>query len=238
VRVRVDLVAAAGAQPSEYLPGWPLEARRQTAVVIDVLRATTTLTVAFTHGARRVIPVASPAEALAQQAREPDVLLCGERGGRRIPDFHLGNSPAEYSFAAVSGRTLVFASTNGSLAMLAAARCGERLLGAFINASAVAAALAGREFVRILCAGREKRFAVEDVACAGWLCAALASRGARIEGGAARLARALAPRDSDGVRACLQGSASGRALRELGGVFARDVEFCAELDHVDRAFSF
>src|SRR5262249_44419000 len=121
VRVRVDLVAGQAGSPEEHLPGWPLEARRQTAVVIHLLPPPTTLTVAFTHGARRVIPVASPAEALARQAREPDALLCGERGGRRIPDFHLGNSPAEYTFEAVAGRTLVFASTNGSLAMIAAA---------------------------------------------------------------------------------------------------------------------
>jgi 2-phosphosulfolactate phosphatase len=237
VRVRVSLWP--GAPPDRDTPsGWPLEPRRVTAVAIDVLRATTTLTIAFTHGAARVIPVASLEEARAWKARDSRVLLCGERGGLKVPGFDLGNSPSEYGHEAVRGRTLVFASTNGSLAMLACARSDERLLGSFVGASALVDTLAGRRFVRIVCSGREGRFAVEDVACAGWLCAALAARGATIEGGAARLAQAQAPRDRAEIRACLQGGESGRSLRGLGPYFARDVDFCAELDHVNQAFRF
>jgi phosphosulfolactate phosphohydrolase-like enzyme len=89
-----------------------------------------------------------------------------------------------------------------------------------------------------VCSGREGRFATEDVACAGFLCEALAARGATIEGGASRLTQAQAPRDAAGIRACLQGSESGRALRALGPFFARDVEFAAMLDHVNQAFRF
>jgi hypothetical protein len=107
VRVRVSLWP--GAPPDSDAPrGWPLEPRRVTAVAIDVLRATTTLTLAFTHGAARVIPVASIEEARAWKARDPQVLLCGERGGLKIPGFDLGNSPSEYGHEAVRGRTLVF----------------------------------------------------------------------------------------------------------------------------------
>ena len=237
MRVRVSLWP--GAPPDADAPrGWPLEPRRVTAVAIDVLRATTTLTMAFTHGAARVIPVASIEEARAWKARDPQVLLCGERGGLKIPGFDLGNSPSEYGHEAVRGRTLVFASTNGSLAMRACRGSDERMLGSFVGASALVEALAGRRFVRIVCSGREGRFAVEDVACAGWLCAALAARGATIEGGAARLAQAQAPGDPPGIHACLQGSESGRALRRLGPVFARDVEFAAQLDRVNQAFAF
>jgi 2-phosphosulfolactate phosphatase len=237
VRVRVDLVSGADAT-REDVRGWPGDPRSECAVVIDVLRATTTLTVAFTHGAKRVVPVASPEEAMARRAREPGSLLCGERGGLRIPGFDLGNSPDEYTFQAVSGRTLVFASTNGSRAMLACAACGTRLLGAFINAAAVVSALGSRPFVRLACAGREGRFALEDTAFAGWLCETLAARGARIEGEAARFALALAPRDQASIRALLEGSAHGRTLRALSPEFARDVEFCAGLDRVDRAYEY
>jgi len=154
VRVRVDLVSGAAAGPGETEPGWPRDARRIAAVVIDVLRATTTLTVALANGAARVVPVAGIEPAFAWKARDPGVLLCGERDGFKVPGFDLGNSPAEYGQAAVAGRTLVFASTNGSRAMLACAGCGVRLLGAFVNASAVVAALEGRAFVRLACAGR------------------------------------------------------------------------------------
>jgi 2-phosphosulfolactate phosphatase len=207
-------------------------------VAIDVLRATSTLTVAFTHGARGVVPVATPDEAFAWKARDPSVLLCGERGGLKIPGFDLGNSPLEYDAPTVAGRTLVFASTNGSLAMLACAGCGERMLGAFLNASAVVSAVAGRRHVWLQCAGKLGRFSLEDAACAGWLCAALAERGATIDGEPARLARSLAPRDAHEIRAMLQGSEHGRALRALSPAFARDVEFCAGVDRYDRAFGF
>ncbi len=238
MRVRVELVAGVDADPGETPRGWPHDARRLAAVVIDVLRATTTLTVALANGARRVEPVAGPAQALAARAREPGALLCGERGGLKIPGFDLGNSPEEYGAAAVTGRTLVFASTNGSRAMLACAGCGTRLLGAFVNASAVVDSLAGRKHVLLACAGKEGRFGLEDAACAGWLCRALEARGARIEGDAARLALALAPRDAAEIRALLQGSAHGRTLRALSPSFARDVELCAALDRLDRAFGY
>ena len=238
MRVRVGLVSGAGTDPDDAPRGWPRDARRISAVVIDVLRATTTLTVALAHGARRVVPVAGPEQAFAWRARDPGVLLCGERHGLKVQGFDLGNSPAEYGAAAVAGRTLVFASTNGSRAMLACAGCGKRLLGAFVNASAVVESLAGMPFVRLVCAGKEGRFALEDAACAGWLCEALAARGARVEGEEARLARALAPRDAGGIRALLQGSAHVRTLRALSPAFARDVEYCAALDRIDRVFGF
>ena len=238
MRVRVELVAGAGAAADETERGWPRDERRVAAVVIDVLRATSTLTVAFAHGAARVVPVAGIEQAFAWRTREPGALLCGERDGLKVPGFDLGNSPEEYRAETVGGRTLVFASTNGSRAMLACAGSGVRLLGAFVNASAVVTSLVGRTFVRLACAGKEGRFALEDAACAGWLCEALAKRGARIEGDGARLAAALAPRDAAGVRSLLQGSAHGRTLRALGTAFARDVEFCAELDRMERAFGY
>ena len=236
MRVRVELVPGASENRAEG--GWPRDERRLAAVVIDVLRATTTLTVALAHGAARVIPVAGIEQAFAWKAREPSALLCGERDGLKVPGFDLGNSPEEYGEETVAGRTLVFASTNGSRAMLASCGCGVRRLGAFVNASAVVDALRGQRFVRLMCAGREGRFALEDAVCAGWLCDALMARGARIEGDGARLARSLAPRDAAGICALLQGSASGRNLRALGPAFARDVEFCAGLDRIGRVFGF
>ena len=238
MRVRVELVAGAAPDPDRVLPGWPRDARRLTAVVIDVLRATTTLTVAFANGAARMIPVSDPARAFALRERDASVLLCGERGGVKVPGFDLGNSPAEYAPDVVAGRTLVFASTNGSLAMLACRGCGTRLLAAFVNAKAAVARLEGQDFVLLACAGKEGRFSLEDAACAGWLCEALAARGARIEGEEARLARALAPREPQEILPLLQGSAHGRTLRGQGLWYARDVEFCATLDRIDRVFAF
>jgi 2-phosphosulfolactate phosphatase len=208
----------------------------ECAVVVDVLRATTTLTVALGHGARSVRAVATPEEALACRRAEPGVLLGGEREGRRIEGFDLGNSPFEYPVPAVAGRALVFASTNGSLALLAAARARRRVLAAFVNARAVVERIAGERAVVIVCAGKLGRFALEDAACAGLLCARLASAGADLQGPEAALARSLAPVDASETRALVQGSAHGRYLRSLGPDYARDVEFCSDLDALDQAF--
>jgi 2-phosphosulfolactate phosphatase len=235
MQVEVALVPALDRGSGRLTPVRPRDARAWTAVAIDVLRATTTLAVARQNGAGRVIPVATPEEAFARREREPGALLCGERDGRRIQGFDLGNSPAEYGRETVEGRPLIFASTNGSLALLATAPCRRRLLGAFVNASAVVDALQGGPRVLLVCAGKLGAFALEDAACAGWLCARLAERGARLAGPAARLALALAPRDADGVRALVQGSAHGRYLRSLGSGYAADVEYCCRLDAIGQA---
>lgn len=217
--------------PEEFSPGQAV-----TAVVVDVLRASSTLAFACAAGAARVIPVATPDEAFALRARHPDAWLCGEREGLRISGFDCGNSPFEYPAADVSGRTLIFASTNGSRAMLSAGAARRRVLGAFVNAEAVVEALKAESKVAIVCAGRLGAFAFEDAACAGWLCARFEAQGAAITGPGARLARRLAPRNPAEVRAMLQGCVHGRALRALGPEFARDVERCADVDVIDRAF--
>jgi 2-phosphosulfolactate phosphatase len=208
-----------------------------TAVIIDVLRATTTLTYAKMNGAGDVLPVGTPEEAFELRLRHPAALLCGEREGRPIDGFDLGNSPSEYSAAIVKGRTLVFASTNGSLALLRARHARRRVLAAFVNASAVVREVAGADRVVLLCSGKLGDFCLEDAACAGWLVRRLEADGARHEGAGARFASSLAPPDAAAVHALVQGAAQGRYLRSLGPEFATDVEVCAALDTVDRAWS-
>jgi 2-phosphosulfolactate phosphatase len=210
--------------------------RRGCAVIVDVLRATTTLTVARAHGALRVVAADTPERALALRAAHHGALVCGERDGRIVPGFDLGNSPSEYVVERVRGRTLIFASTNGSLAMLAAAKARRRIAAAFVNAGAVVDALGEEKDVTIVCAGKLGRFSLEDAALAGMLCERLAARGARIEGGEARMARAIAPKEGAEVRALLEGCSHGRYLRKLGGAFADDVEFCGRLDTIGSAY--
>ena len=207
------------------------------AVIVDVLRSTTTLTVALDHGAARVVPVATPAEGFALRTRAPNALLCGERVGRRIEGFDLGNSPYEYEAARVEGRDLIFASTNGSRALLAAASARARILAAFVNLAAVVERLGGEREVAILCAGTSGEFALEDAACAGLLVRRLCARGARPANAAAALAGTLAPEDAGEVRSIVHGCSHGRYLRSLGPEFVRDVERCAQLDTLGRAFA-
>jgi 2-phosphosulfolactate phosphatase len=147
------------------------------AVVIDVLRASTTMITALAHGAARVVPVADVDEARRLAAAcGPAALLGGERGGVRIPGFDLGNSPLEYSAARVAGRTIVITTTNGTAALAAARGAREILIGAIVNRAAAAAAirqLAGDgEHVHLVCAGTDGGVSAEDVLAAGAILAA------------------------------------------------------------------
>src|SRR5262249_61091165 len=120
-------------------------------------------------GARRVREAVTPDEARQMRASEPDALLCGEREGLLIPGFDLGNSPSEYAAAVVQGRTLLFASTNGSLALRAAQGARRRVLAAFVNLAAVVERIAGDPRIVILCAGKPRGVADEDRPCGGRL---------------------------------------------------------------------
>jgi len=140
--------------------------------VIDVLRASTTIITALAHGATRVRPVLTVEEARAEAAAG-GVLLGGERGGRRIDGFDLGNSPLEYGRDRVDGRPIVITTTNGTAALHACAGAAEVLIGAFVNRSAVAAAASalarehGRCDIHLVCAGTEGAVTEEDLLAAG-----------------------------------------------------------------------
>lgn len=215
---------------------WPeAEGGGGCIVAVDVLRATSTLSVALANGAARIVPLTDTAEAIARRDADPGSLACGERDGRIVPGFDLGNSPSEYGAGTVRGRTLYFASTNGSWAMRHAAGApgwDAWTLGSFVNGSATADRVAGHDDVLVACAGKLGRFALEDAAFAGWLCARLVERGATLDNAAARFAATLAPPDGAGIRALLEGCSHGRYLRALGGTFAADVASCARLDAV------
>ncbi|HEX5003990.1 MAG TPA: 2-phosphosulfolactate phosphatase [Gemmatimonadales bacterium] len=160
--------------PLGLLPG---QATGRTIFVIDILRATTVMCAALHHGARAILPASSTEEALrlAQTIGGADVTLCGERGGRPIPGFALGNSPLEMTAAAVRGRTLVMTTTNGTPALLATQGAAAVYLAGAVNLAAAAAAardvVDARGELLILCAGRERSFALDDAYAAGRLLA-------------------------------------------------------------------
>lgn len=142
-----------------------------TAVVIDVLRASTTIVHALEAGAAAVIPCAEVAEARAVAASLPadGVLLGGERGGLPIDGFDLGNSPREYLPDRVEGKVIVFTTTNGARAILHARRADRVLIGAFVNAMAVFERLVGQERVHLLCSGTRGQIGRDDLLMAGML---------------------------------------------------------------------
>lgn len=148
------------------------------AVVIDILRASTTIATALAHGAARVVPCLEVPEALALRADQPpgDVLLGGERGGVRIEGFDFGNSPSEYTIEKVRGKTIGFTTTNGTKALRLAERADAVYMGAFVTGSAVVAAILDAPSVQLLCAGTNGEISREDVLFAGWIVARLLER--------------------------------------------------------------
>jgi 2-phosphosulfolactate phosphatase len=209
----------------------PASLASSVVVVIDAVRATTTMTEALARGARGIYPTVSTEEAvkLATSLGREDTLLCGERKGAKVEGFDLGNSPREFTAATVSGKRLVMSTTNGTRAFAAGAE-GERILGcAFTNLGAVARTLADAESVAVLCAGREDQFSLEDALCAGHLIVRL-SAGSEVSPGlndASRAALALAE-SLQPSRTFLSETAGGRALIEIG--LGDDLEICAHID--------
>jgi 2-phosphosulfolactate phosphatase len=157
----------------------PEEMAGDVAVAIDVLRASTTIVAALAAGAREVIPCeeVQQARAMAESLAAEEPLLGGERGGLPIDGFDLGNSPAEYSPEVVAGRTIVFTTTNGTLALARCRRAGRVFIAAFVNASAVLARLAGVERIHLVCAGTESQMSYDDILLAGLLVERLKERG-------------------------------------------------------------
>src|SRR5262245_27251484 len=150
----------------------PADLTDQTVVVIDVLRATSTIVTAVANGAKAVYPVGSPEDAvrLASSLGREGTLLCGERRGLKVEGYHLGNSPSEFTRDRVAGQRLVMSTTNGTHALQTAAASAERVLvGSLLNLGAVARLATFADGLVVLCAGREQRFALDDALCAGLL---------------------------------------------------------------------
>ncbi|MEZ5941238.1 MAG: 2-phosphosulfolactate phosphatase [Planctomycetaceae bacterium] len=141
------------------------------AVLIDILRASTTITHAFAHGVKEVLPCQTVEAALTRAALLPErPLLGGERKAVLIPGFDLDNSPFSYSRERVSGKSVVFTTTNGTRVLDQCRDAAEVLVGAFVNRAAVAKRLRNESRpIHIICAGTDGFLTAEDILFAGAL---------------------------------------------------------------------
>lgn len=140
----------------------------KTVVVIDVLRATSTMCAAMSNGVRHIKPVATVDEALKHQGS--DWLVAGERNGEKVDGFDFGNSPAEYTKDIVNGKQLVLTTTNGTKCILASSAADEVLIGSFFNYTKLGDYLkASGKDVILFCAGWKNRVNLEDSVFAGYL---------------------------------------------------------------------
>jgi len=195
-------------------------------VVIDVLRATSTMCQALAAGYERVVCVGEVDEARARAG--PGIALAGERGNVRPEGFDFGNSPREFADGGGAG-TLVLTTTNGTRLLLAAAnRCDTVFVASLLNLDAVLAAVraSAADEVAILCAGVEGAFAVDDAYVAGVLVEALAGQPDDAAEAAIRLARTFGS-DEAGIG----GGVSAANIRRVG--LDDDIPWCARRSVLD-----
>jgi 2-phosphosulfolactate phosphatase len=215
-----------------------LQLRDKNIVVIDVLRASSTITVALNNGAREIIPVASIESAvkISGSLFGEVTLRGGERNGKMIEGFNLGNSPLEYSEAAVKGKSIIYCTMNGSVAMAKSRYARALVVGSFLNLTSVVDFIRGenKDFL-IICAGRINTigyFSLEDAVCAGMMLQKL-MKDESLElnlSDAAKAAHALYKSFGRSILKMLKISEHGKFLIEIG--FADDLKICAAVDSV------
>ena len=189
-------------------------------VVVDVLRATSTITQALSSGFRRVLCCAEIEESHALRVEIPDSLVGGERKAVRIEGFDVGASPRE--FLEARAETLILSTTNGTRAILETAQgCDHVVLGSLLNLSAVARAVGGDDVV-VVCAGFQGAFALDDAYCAGRIVQLLEAERTDAAIAADLVARAF-PTALDGLNARTYGPPG---LEE-------DIAYCAREDVLD-----
>lgn len=203
-------------------------------VVIDVLRACSTMIYALSQGCSAIYPCGTVNEAKnlfrrkAKSLGKGRVLLGGERGGVRVRGFHLGNSPEEYSVEVVRGKSIVFTTTNCTRNLMAVKGAEEVIICSFVNLPAVAAYLLGEDAdVLLVLSGTDGQMSLEDAVCGGMFIDMLSERYEVVLSDSARTARVLYLYYRRNIRQALLDSEHGKRLLELG--FGGDIDFCADV---------
>jgi 2-phosphosulfolactate phosphatase len=213
----------------------PADVAGRAVAVIDVLRASTSIAVALDNGAKAVVPFDKSDDVVtrAKQFEKSDVRLAGERKSLPISGFDLGNSPREFTREAVEGKTILMSTTNGTGTITAAQGARDVVVASYVNFSTclsfLRAALRAGTDVVLLCAGQDRRFALEDAACAGRYAHNIAKRlnGVALNDGA-QACVLIDKKYGDNLLKLFDASAHGRHLKEAG--FAEDLAICAAID--------
>jgi 2-phosphosulfolactate phosphatase len=204
----------------------------KTSVVIDVLRASSTIITAIGNGAKEIIPVSSvdAAVKISKGLFGGTTLLGGERNTRKIEGFHLGNSPSEYTPEKVNSKTIILYTTNGTKAVLKAKFSEHLLICSFLNIKAIVdkMLLLGKD-AEILCAGNGGAFSMEDVVCAGMMIHDLINRKVDFMlSDSSKAAYLLYVNVKEDILKLLQETEHGIFLRSNG--FDEDILYCSKLN--------
>jgi 2-phosphosulfolactate phosphatase len=207
--------------------------RGRTVVVIDVIRATTSLLLMLERGCAEVLILPTIDAARHYREAYPEVLLAGEQRGLAPEGFDFGNSPEAFAHAALDGRRVAFATTNGTRAVHAAAAATAVFLGCLRNRTAVAraaATLAGESGAGLclVCAGRDGAFSLDDAYTAGALVDAVVDSSPDVHATDAAVAARLLYRSVADPAALFRQTRAGRNVIEIG--LAGDLAYCASID--------
>ena len=202
-------------------------------VVIDVLRASSTIVTALANGCNGFIPILSPEQAKeeAQQIKKERVLLGGEREGKKIEAFDLGNSPREYKREVVKDKTVIFSTTNGVKTLEMVKDAHRIIIGSFLNLHAVCNYCINYQGdILVICAGKEGKYSLEDTACAGMLINFLknALSDTYLESDTNLTAQLLYEKFGNNILEILRKSQHGQYLESIG--LGEDSKFCSQLD--------
>lgn len=211
------------------------ELRGKSAVIIDVLRASSSITTAISNGAKKIIPVADMSDAMkiATTMDQKDYLLCGEKDGSKIEGYHLGNSPAEYAPDVVKNKTLIFNTTNGTKAIKKAGLANEVYVGAFLNQQSIINALKEHDDeIVLICSGWQGRLSIEDTLFAGSLIHEISGGNLpdSVKDGA-KVAFGLFEKYGDDLEGAISKSDHAKRLAEM--VPNSDISFCCKVNEFD-----
>ncbi len=209
---------------------YPQSLSDKTCVIIDVLRATSTICTALHNGARQIL-FASSIDAAKNFYDTNNIsgsfLLAGERNAQKIDGFHLGNSPLEFTPDNVKDKNIILTTTNGTRAISKSKNSKKIYTISFLNLSAVAKELyfQGGD-IEIVCSGTDNEYSLEDSLCAGMLVKELLNLGQKADlSDAAKIALAIAIQYGGNIERSILDSYHGKVLISRG--FEPDVKYCA-----------
>jgi 2-phosphosulfolactate phosphatase len=201
----------------------------QTVVVVDILRATSCMTTAFAHGIKSITPFADLQDCLSLKSK--GYFTAGERDGKKVDGFDLGNSPFEYMHSHLRGQKIAFTTTNGSRAIIKSAGARDIIIGSFLNLSAVVTFLRKvPNNILIVCSGWKGKINLEDTLYAGGLVENLKNEFCHACD-APIIAQNLYRSGRDNLREFLKDSSHVRRLHNLN--IHKDIDFCLTEDRYD-----
>ena len=213
----------------------PADTAGRLVVIVDVLRASTTVATALGNGAKTVMPLEGADEVISRskEFHRSAVILAGEQKMLPIPSFDLGNSPQAFTRKAVEGKTILITTTNGTRALLGVQGARDIVIASYVNFTAVLAmmkvAASSNTDIAIICAGEEGGFTLEDAACAGRYVRALPKRADGMQVNDAASASVLIEKKyGENIAKLFKDSTHGQALQEAG--FGDDLAAAAKVD--------